>query len=34
MENDEIRIVQERHYRLVPATEVTADDLARYRNST
>ncbi|MCY4016919.1 MAG: endonuclease [Gammaproteobacteria bacterium] len=34
MENDEIRIVQEKHYRLVPATEVTADDLARYRNSS
>lgn len=34
MENEEIRVVQERHYRLVPASEVTAEDLSRYRNST
>ena len=33
MEADEIRVVQERHYRLVPASEVTAEDLLRYRNS-
>ncbi len=33
MENEEIRVVQERHYRLVPASEVTSDDLIRYRNS-
>ena len=34
MEEDEIRVVQERHYRLVPASEVTQDDLLRYRNSS
>ena len=34
MENEEIRVVQERHYRLVPASEVTPEDLSRYRNST
>ena len=33
MENEEIRVVQEKHYRLVPASEVTPDDLTRYRNS-
>ena len=33
MDDDEIKVVQERHYRLVPATEVTRDDLLRYRNS-
>lgn len=33
MENGEIKVVQERHYRLVPASEVTPDDLTRYRNS-
>ncbi len=31
MEDGEIKVVQERHYRLVPASEVTAQDLARYR---
>ena len=34
MEDDEIKVVQERHYRLVPASEVTQEDLLRYRNST
>ncbi len=33
MENEEIRVVQERHYRLVLASEVTAEDLTRYQNS-
>ena len=33
MDHDEIRVVQERHYRLVPAAEVTSSDLLRYRNS-
>lgn len=33
MDNGEIRVVQEKHYRLVPAAEVTPDDLLRYRNS-
>ena len=33
MEDDEIKVVQERHYRLVPASEVTPEDLLRYRNS-
>ena len=32
MEDNEIRVVQERHYRLVPASEVTPEDLLRYRN--
>jgi len=34
MENEEIKVVQERHYQLVPASEVTRDDLTRYRNSS
>ena len=33
MDVDEIKVVQEKHYRLVPAAEVTSDDLLRYRNS-
>ena len=33
MEEDEIKVVQERHYRLVPASGVTQEDLLRYRNS-
>lgn len=34
MDDGEIRVVQEKHYRLVPASEVTQADLLRYRNST
>ena len=34
LEDDEIKLVQEKHYRLVPASEVTQEDLLRYRNST
>ncbi len=34
MDDEEIRVVQERHYRLVPASEVTTEDLLRYRNSS
>ena len=33
LDHDEIKVVQERHYRLVPASEVTSEDLLRYRNS-
>lgn len=33
MDEGEIKVVQEKHYRLVPASEVTPDDLLRYRNS-
>ena len=33
MDGDEIKVVQERHYRLVPAAEVTPDDLLRYRDT-
>lgn len=33
MVDDEIKVVQEKHYRLVPASEVTPEDLRRYRNS-
>ena len=33
LENDEIKLVQEKHYRLVPASEVTQEDLLRCRNS-
>ena len=33
MDDGEIKVVQEKHYRLVPAAEVTSDDLLRYRNS-
>jgi hypothetical protein len=32
MEEDLLQIVEERHYRLVGASEITADDLAGYRN--
>ena len=28
-----VKVVQERHYRLVPASDVTPEDLLRYRNS-
>lgn len=30
VETGSLRIVEERHYRLVPANEIGADDLARY----
>ena len=33
MQDGEVRVAQERHYRLVPASEVTPEDLTRYRNS-
>ncbi len=33
LDDDEIKVVQEKHYRLVPASEVTQEDLLRYRNS-
>lgn len=33
MDDAEIKVVQEKHYRLVPAADVTPDDLLRYRNS-
>ena len=32
-DQDEIKVVQEKHYRLVPASDVTSEDLLRYRNS-
>jgi hypothetical protein len=32
LENDEIKIVEERHYRLVPAKSITEDDLNKYAN--
>ena len=34
LDQDEIKVVQEKHYRLVPASEVTRADLLRYRDST
>ena len=34
MEDDEMKVVQERHYRLVPASEGTLEDPLWYRNST
>ena len=33
LEDDDIKLVQERHYRLVPASDVSEEDLRRYRNS-
>ena len=33
LEDDQLKVVQEKHYRLVPATEVTQADLLRYRDS-
>ena len=32
-DDDDIKLVQQKHYRLVPASEVTQEDLLRYRNS-
>lgn len=34
LDQGEIRVVQEKHYRLVPASDVTPEDLLLYRNST
>ncbi|OIO61204.1 MAG: endonuclease [Alphaproteobacteria bacterium CG_4_10_14_0_2_um_filter_63_37] len=34
VDDDEIKIVDERHYRLVPANEITAEDLRRYSMRT
>ena len=31
VENDEVRVVDEKHYKLLPATEITAEDLMSYR---
>ena len=33
MDEGEIKVVQEKHYRLVPASDVTPEDLRRYRSS-
>ena len=33
LDDDDIKLVQEKHYRLVPGSEVTQEDLLRYRNS-
>lgn len=33
LQDDEIKIVDEKHYRLVPASEIEDDDLAAYRRS-
>lgn len=30
VEDDEIRVVDERHYRLVAGKDITADDLVKY----
>ena len=32
LENDELKVVEERHYRLVPAAEISPDDLRAYAN--
>lgn len=34
MDDDEMKLVQERHYRLVPAPDITPEDLGRYRNTS
>jgi hypothetical protein len=34
IENDEVKVVDEKHYKLVPASEISAEDLAIYRNRT
>ena len=31
--DDQVKLVQEKHYRLVPASEISDDDLALYRNT-
>lgn len=33
LEDDQLKVGQEKHYRLVPASEVTHADLLRYRDS-
>lgn len=33
VENDEVKVVQEKHYRLVPGGEISAADLELYRNT-
>ena len=33
VDEDEIKVVQEKHYRLVPSSQISANELARY-NST
>ena len=30
IEDDEVRVVEERHYRLVPSEQITAEELATY----
>jgi hypothetical protein len=32
LQNEEVKVVQERHYRLVPASELTANDVRNYRD--
>lgn len=34
IENDEVKVVDEKHYKLVPATEISPEDLTNYRNRT
>lgn len=33
IEDDEVKVLQEKHYKLVPADQVTSEDLKRYENS-
>jgi len=32
--NDQVQIIQERHYQLVPASAISTADLQRYRHSS
>ena len=32
IENDEVKVVDEKHYKLVPASKISSEDLATYRN--
>jgi hypothetical protein len=32
MQNDEVKVVEERHYKLVPADQIGDDDLRLYAN--
>lgn len=34
VDEDEVRVVDEKHYQLVPKTQITAEDLARYRQQS
>lgn len=34
VQDEQVRLVSEKHYRLVPSTEISSEDLGFYRNSS